>query len=99
MDSKPEMCWINQADIFNPQNLLENRFRAEPASNSAMPPEVRRFAAFYSFLWKSTDPVFFLPGILNPKNALENLFRAEPASNQRLRRLFFFIRSAATNFE
>jgi len=37
----------------------------------------------------------------NPENALENLFRAYPPrrTNQRLRRLFFCIRSAATNFE
>jgi hypothetical protein len=36
---------------------------------------------------------------LNPENGLENLFRVEPASNQRLRRLFFCIRSAAMNLE
>jgi len=36
---------------------------------------------------------------IDPENALENLFRAQPASNQRLRRLFFCIFSAATNFE
>jgi hypothetical protein len=42
--------------------------------------------------------ILALGGII-PKNTLENPFQAEPASNQRLRRLFFCIRSVAANFE
>ncbi len=47
------------------------------------------------FLFGSENPCF------NPENALENLFRAYPPrrTNQRLRRLFFCIRSAAKNLE
>jgi hypothetical protein len=36
---------------------------------------------------------------INPENAFENPFRVKPASNQRLRPLFFCIRTAAAHFE
>jgi hypothetical protein len=48
------------------------------------------------FDWEMDSELEFC---FNPENTLENLFRVEHASNQRLRRLFFCIRSAVTNFE